>query len=375
MHVTTTGRQLAAAITAARKAVTNYPHGERRAVIRRDGDAAYLVAADGEVQYAEVIGEADAGSPAPVEYVADLTALAALKGAELVTITPGGIIADGARLPVAVADPDYLPAVPDLDAPTVTVEVEGADAADLVAELHGVARAAATGYDARAVLTAVLIADGEAAATDTYRMHVGTVPTVGDGATLIPERAVRAIPARADYAYLAGDQAGQPWPANGPGAFVIRWGTPPRGRTPRRSGIIAGRAVEGPYPNYRGLIPSADELDGVPTVTTTGTLAAAIKPAATAARTLGRFPSVVLGWAEDAPGTVTVEAAGVEGATVTLGTATTGTGGAAFSPTYLGDADAYLGAGADLAVRDDLKSAVGTNGGRTALVMPMRVGS
>jgi hypothetical protein len=37
------------------------------------------------------------------------------------------------------------------------------------------------------------------------------------------------------------------------------------------------------------------------------------------------------------------------------------------------DADAYLGAGAELAVRDALKAAVGTNGGRTALVMPMRV--
>ena len=378
MHVTTTGRALGAAITAARKAVGRTPHGDRRAIIRREGLTAYLVAADGEVTYAEAIGDADPYATA-VGYAVDLDRLAAVKAAELVTITPDGLTADGARMPVTIADADYLPLAPEVDAGAVTVkvEVQGSGAADLVAELHGVTVAAARGSDARPVLTGVIIADGEAAATDTYRMHVGTVPTVGDGSTIIPASVLRAVPVTADYFYLAGDGDGARVGAGSGGrAFYLQWSTPPRGRTPRRSGTITGRAIQGPFPNYRTLIPAAADLDGAPTITATGTVAAAIKPAAAASRAaLGRGPSVVLGWSEDAPGTVTVEAAGAEGVAVALGTATTGTGRVAFNPGYLGDADAYLGEGAVLAVRDGLKAVVGEAGGRTALVMPMRVGS
>ena len=369
MHVTTTGRAIAAAITAARRAVGRTPYGDRRAIIRRDGDAAYLVAADAEVTYAEVIGQADPAA-APMQYVADLDVLPGVKAAELVTITPGAIAADGVRMPVAVADADYLMPAPDLGTVTVTVEVEGAEAAATVADLHGVTVAAASGIDARAVLTGVLIADGAAAATDTYRMHVAAMPTVGDGSTIIPAHVLRALPVTADYLHVEGDGGPAAVGADGGRAFRITWSAPPRGRTPRRSGIITGRTVAGPFPNYRTLIPTADQLDGAPTITTTGTVKAAIAPAAKAGKAAGVNTPVILGWQADAPGAVTVEAGGVA---VALGTATTGTGSIALNPGYLADLDGYLGAGGELVVRDGLKATVGTNGGRTALLMPMRV--
>ena len=369
MHVTTTGRALAAAITAARKAVGRTPHGDRRAIIRRDGDAAYLVAADAETTYAEVIGEADPAA-APVQYVADLTTLPALKGAELVTITPAGITADGVTMPAAIADPDHLPAEREAGTATVTLEAEGSAAADVVAELHGVARAASRDAHGRAVLGVVLIADGYAAATDTYRLHAAEVPTDGDGSALIPEHVIRAIPTGVDYLYLAGDQAGGPVAAPDAGTFLVRWSAPPRGRTPRRTGYLTGYAIAGPYPRWRTLLPAEAELEGAPTITTTGTVKTAIGPAAKAGKAAGANTPVILGWQADAPGTVTAEAGGVA---VALGTATTGTGSIAFNPAYLADLDGYLGAGGELVVRDGLKATIGTNGGRTALLMPMRV--
>ena len=124
MHVTTTGRALAAAITAARRAVGRSWSGDHRAVITRN-DGAYLVASDGEVRYAELVGDADGGA-APVTYIADLATLPALKGAEAVTITPAGITADGVTMPVTIAEADHLPPVPAVEAATVTVPRSGA---------------------------------------------------------------------------------------------------------------------------------------------------------------------------------------------------------------------------------------------------------
>ena len=376
MRASITGRALADAATLARKVLTD--RHRRAAIITAEpvdphGLGAFLAAADGQRFYREVIGTAT-GTVEVAERGAcprvDLDGAAAYRKVGDVTVTPDG---DGFTLAGGVAgrwpamtpaDRDAHPAIgrtyPEVGTPTSRVEVIGPDAADVLAELAAVAAVAASGSDARAVLTAVAITRGEAAATDTYRMRVAAIPAdgpdpiaaSGNYCGLVPADVLRAMPRNVDL--LRVEASAEAWTVE-----VRTVGT--RARPVRRI-TVGGVGIEGPYPNYRRLLPDPAALADAGRFTVPAGMADALDPVRKLAPVMVTATADGLAVAAEDGGTA-----------VAVGTAVAGPVEVAMNGGYLAGMADYL-AGGEVTVRDGLKALVGTAGGRTELVMPMRVG-
>lgn len=373
MRATITGRAIADAATLARKVLTD--RHRRAAIITAEpvephGLGAFLVAADGYRYYREAVGTA-AGTVGGdgIRPTVNLDGAKAYRKVGEVTVTPDG---DGYALAGGVAgrwpamtpaDRDGHPALgrtyPDVGTAVSRLEVIGAEAADVLAELQAVAVVAASGLDARAVLTAVALTAGEACATDTYRMRIAAVPAEGPDPIaasgnycgLVPADVVRAMPGRVDL--LRVEASAEAWTVE-----VRTVGTRTK---PVRRITVGGYGIEGPYPNYRGLLPDPASLEDAGRFTVPAGMADALAPVRKLA------PAMVTATADG----LTVGAP--DGSTaVAVGTAVAGPVEVAMNGGYLAGMVDYL-AGGEVTVRDAMRPLVGTAGGRTELLMPMRV--
>lgn len=320
------------------------------------------------------------------------------RGPVEVTTSDGGLrfAADGVHLGATVPDTGdtdlQIRAWPhNALTSTYAVKVEAdyaGQAADVgrsaVEALQGVAEAAARGGDARAVLTAVALhADGTAAATDTYRLHVADLQVEAGPDTphapeaLVPAYVLQAIPAAKVQGFRLGaiprgiaDGTRSGW------GMVVRlhYG----GRVNPVQVVIDanGPTVEGPYPNYRALIPG--HHPDTPAPMGTYVLPDGMAEAVKAVQAKG---PLAVRWSDGAD-VVTLQACRMDyrnavelaedSATAALGTATTGAADLVLQGAYLAPAARFVGAGATVAVRDSWKAVAMTGNGRTALVMPMR---
>jgi hypothetical protein len=363
--LTTDGRALADAATLGRKLTDP---ARRVAHLTAADGRAELVVGDGTTGIVEVVGHASAIDGVRVAIAVDLDQLRTMRKVGDVTIRDtGGVWTMTATATSEGVTSSVTSSLSDLvgEAPTwpsfrderdpLTVDVRGGEAAEVADALRSVARACG-GRDARDVLTHVALRDGEAAATDTYRLNVATIPVVGDGEALIPAAWIATIPARGvDRLTIVAE--------GGDGATTeVTYRATSRSRT--RIVTIVGRVNPGPFPNYRSLIPTPDQLTDAATLVIRPSLGDVVEP-------LGDHRTPVVLTLGDAPDTVTL--AGSEGRTATYGTATTGTMTVAANPAYLADLVEHVGDGATLAIRDGLRAMLATGEGRTTLLMPMRV--
>jgi len=341
----------------------------------------------------EVDGVIRGGGTLPEDVVARI---AAAKGALQVEADADGVVrfsAGGVHLGSTVgiatvaepmqADPRrYLK-----DPAAIRVEADYYGQADGIGrraaeDLQGVAVAAASGRDARAVLTAIALDADGAAATDTYRLHVAELqvevgPDVQPRAeVLIPAYVITAVEASKVRGFRVGGI-----PA---GIGSGRFGMVARldyGTARNRVEVLVhveGPTIAGPYPNWRALMQGAEQ--GV----TVGSYVIPDGMAATV-RTLRRSGPVVVGW-DDRSNVVEVAVAdqppyGSGPITVpedapmaAMGTATTGMAEVILNAAYLHDAARFAGVGAEVGVRDGLKAIRFGGTTRTALLMPMRAG-
>ena len=375
--VHTTGRALADAATLIRKLAGR--DAAARLIVTGDGRA--IVEAVGhDVGIAEVVGTGTRPDGGRAAYAADLDGWRKLRKAGEVTIRDHG---QGATMTVgatsegvtatitsALDEAGELPAWPAFpgEREPITVDARGPLADGVAASLRSVAEAAARDTYAREVLRSVNLSPGEAAATDSYRLNLGPIPTdpapgEGHASGLIPAAWVRAIPRRGveRLTIVAEDGAGKD-----AGAcelhMLVRVG---RGQTSYlRDVTVEGRTAPGPFPNYGALLPDASDDDV--TLILTDELADVLA---------------------SMTGPTTVEVGGPVGQTVTLtdpsgvratiGTATVGALDVAVNPDFLADLVDHVGAGTTLRLRDGLRAMVATSEAseRTTLLMPMRVPS
>ena len=245
---------------------------------------------------------------------------------------------------------------------------------DEVSRLTTVAKAAGDG-DARAVLTAIAITangdgTGEAVATDTYRMHVAKLARVSGRAgdpVLIPAD-VAAIAAkngkRGAFFYLTAD--GKRYSA----AFAAVAGTKNARRVTWYR--VTGYSVEGPYPDYRKLIPDAGSAAATWTVAdTAGTASvlAAFRNREHSAAVLTPSGSAVAVSATFRDGSKRDAIAPIVPDSDTIGLDAF----VAFNPSYAADALTHAGDSATIRLRDSLRAAVIEGENAYALLMPMRV--
>jgi len=355
--ITTDGRALADAASLARKLTIR--HAVRAELTVVDGRAE-LVATDGATGIVEVVGTGSAPDGVRVALAADLDALRKLRRAGDVTIREGRdgftMTADGVTSPVAEAG--ELPAWPRFaaEADAVAVDVRGDDAVEVAATLRSVARAAASDADARAILTYVALREGEAAATDTYRMNVAEVPAVGDphAVGLVPASWLAAIPSRGvtRLGVVASEAKGDQL-----GTAEVTFTTSTRNRT--RDVTIVGPTTYGPFPNYRSLMPA--EASGTVVTIPDGL-----------GDVLGRMARpVTVGLGADE-----LVLTDPHGVTASVGTAIApaldGPDAVDLDPAYLDQLVEHVGPGATVRVRDGLRALVAEADGRTTLLMPMR---
>lgn len=363
--ITTDGRTLADAATLARKLTDA---ARRVATLTIADGRAELVVGDGTTGVVEVIGHGSADPATRVAIAVDVDDLRGMRKVGDVTIRDAGGVwimtavgtAEGVTSSVTstlldlVGEVPTWPSFPDAVDPVV-VDVRGDEAASVADALRSVARAAASGSWAREVLTTVAIGDGEAVATDTYRLNVAEVPTDPDSGptALVPAAWIAAIPARGVDRLTITAESGESRDA---GAAELTYRVTTRGRT--RRVVITGRTTPGPFPNYRALIPSADDRTASLTIPT-GIGDVVRRMTAPVTMTVGETDGVVT--FSDVSGTV-----------ASMGTATTGTVTVAANGDFLRDLADHVGPGATLSLRDGLRAMVAEGDGRRTLLMPMR---
>jgi hypothetical protein len=304
--------------------------------------------------------------------------------------------ADGVHLGATVPDTADLQRVawphPALTS-TYAVKVEadyghhGPEVARAAVEaLQGVAEAAARGSDARAVLTAVALhADGTAAATDSYRLHVADVQVEAGPDTphhpeaLVPAYVLQAIPSGKVQGFRLGaiphgiaDGTRSGW------GMVVRLHYGGKANPVQVVIDANGPTVEGPYPGWRALVPDLQADAAWQAPIGTYVLPDGMPEAVKAVQARG---PLAVRWSAGAD-LVTMQACRMDyrnavelaedSATASLGTATTGSADVVLQGAYLAPAARFVGAGATVAVRDSWKAVAMTGTGRTALVMPMR---
>jgi hypothetical protein len=255
-----------------------------------------------------------------------------------------------------------------------------------VEALQGVAEAAARGSDARAVLTAVALhADGTAAATDSYRLHVADVQVEAGPDTphhpeaLVPAYVLQAIPSGKVQGFRLGaiphgiaDGTRSGW------GMVVRLHYGGKANPVQVVIDANGPTVEGPYPGWRALVPDLQADAAWQAPIGTYVLPDGMPEAVKAVQARG---PLAVRWSAGAD-LVTMQACRMDyrnavelaedSATASLGTATTGSADVVLQGAYLAPAARFVGAGATVAVRDSWKAVAMTGTGRTALVMPMR---
>ena len=272
-----------------------------------------------------------------------------------------------AKFKVRRLQADDFPAMPALedDAPRGTVK------ADALARLVSqVGRAAATGDDARAVLTGVnLEASGGrlvAAATDTYRLAARSLAFEDaiEGEAIVPVRALQEV------ARAAGEVGGTVTVILGEGQVSFLLGEHDERR-------LTSRLIEGPFPNYRSLLPDGSEVE---VLVERAALTEALQRVAVVASAQTNTP-VLLAFGEDS---VDIQASNQEAGDASEQLAADVTGGPleiAFNPAYL--LSGLEATGTDTVrfeLRDGLRAAVlrphaedGEVDDLTYLLMPMRV--
>jgi hypothetical protein len=255
-----------------------------------------------------------------------------------------------------------------------------------VEALQGVAEAAARGGDARAVLTAVALhADGTAAATDTYRLHVADMQVEAGPDTphapeaLVPAYVLQAIPSGKVQGFRLGaiphgiaDGTRSGW------GMVVRLHYGGKANPVQVMIDANGPTVAGPYPGWRALVPDLQADAAWQAPIGTYVLPEGMPEAVKAVQAKG---PMAVRWSDGAD-VVTLQACRMDyrnavelaedSATAALGTATTGAADLVLQGAYLAPAARFVGAGATVAVRDSWKAVALTGTGRTALVMPMR---
>ena len=360
----TDGRALADAASLARKLTAAH----RVATLTIADGRAELVVGDGLTGVVEVIGHGSADPATRVAIAVDLDDLRTMRNVGEVTIRDTGagwsMTATGERDGVTSSVTSTLadltrevptwPTFPGVADPVV-VDVRGDEAAAVADALRSVARAADTTSYGREVLRHVLVGDGEAVATDTYRLNLATIPTDGGVPALVPAAWLAAIPARGvDRLTIVGEAGTRSDHLDGAAELTYRVTT--RNRTRRVT--IVGRITGAPFPNYRALIPAEDDR------TATVTIPAGIGDI------VRRMTAPVTMSVGEVADLVTLTDA--HGSTATIGTATTGTVEVAANGAYLRDLADHVGPGATLAMRDGLRAMIATGEGRTTLLMPMR---
>jgi DNA polymerase III sliding clamp (beta) subunit (PCNA family) len=242
------------------------------------------------------------------------------------------------------------------------------------ARLASVLKASGNG-DARAVLASVAITangngSGEAVATDTYRMHATQLERVSGTATdtyILP----------ADVAALAaksGKFGIHVYRTHEGKRFAITFGTDAGPKAAKRGTFfrVTGYFVEGPYPNYRSLIPDADSALARWTVADasgTADVLAAFRNTENAPAILTPSGSAVAVSAAFRDGTKRDAIAPMHPDGDAIGPDAS----IAFNPAYFADALRHAGNGATVRLRDGLKAAVIEGEHAYALLMPMRV--
>jgi DNA polymerase-3 subunit beta len=250
----------------------------------------------------------------------------------------------------------------DATAPRGTVK------ADALARLVGqVGRAAAVGDDARAVLTGVSLEASEgrlvAAATDTYRLAARSLAFEDaiEGEAIVPVRALQEV------ARAAGEVGGTVTVVLGTGQVSFLLGD----RT------LTSRLIEGPFPNYRSLLPDSSE---VTVVLERAALTEALQRVAVVASAQTNTP-VLLSFSADG---LELQASNQEAGDASEQLAAEVDGGAmeiAFNPAYLlAGLEATGTERIRFELRDGLRAAVirphdpdGEVDDLTYLLMPMRV--
>lgn len=253
-----------------------------------------------------------------------------------------------------------------------------------VEALQGVAEAASRGSDARAVLSAVALhADGTAAATDTYRLHVADVKVEAGPDTphhpeaLVPAHVLQAIPSAKVHGFRLGavpDAAN----ANGGYGMVARLHYGGKANPVQVVIDAHGPTVPGPFPRWRALVPDLQTDAAWQAPIGTYVMPEGMPEAVKAVQAKG--PTAVR-WSEGVD-LVTLQACRMDyrnavelaedSATAAIGTATTGAAEVVLQGAYLAPAARFVGVGATVEVRSATKAVAMTGTGRTALVMPMR---
>ena len=327
------------------------------ATLRRFGnvDATASVAATGPITagtaYVDAAALADAIGKAkgPITIAIEGGRLTVRAGSATASVP----LADGADVPARDAN-DYVTAA-------VIADSE-------LPRLRSVAQASGDG-GARAVLHAVAIEvtdgeNGEAVATDTYRMHVAKLRNV-HRPLLIPADVIAAATVKgAGCVAIYVTEDGSRFAAT----YTVMKGSAKRGYAFYVR--VTGAAIEGPYPNYRSLIPAPEDA----TTTWTVTDAAGTADVLAAFRNTKNVPAIMaaLGSA------VAITAQHPDGRRDAIAPMSVGIDDAiplevAFNPSYFRDATLHAGDGATVYLRDGLKAAVIDNGDAYALIMPMRV--
>jgi DNA polymerase-3 subunit beta len=237
-----------------------------------------------------------------------------------------------------------------------------------------VAGAAASGSDARAVLASVAIrangdGSGEAVATDTYRMHVARLSRVEGAAdlTVILPADVIATATKVATNFVTIEANGTDYYR---ASFLVEKGTKKATRITYFT--VAGKCIEGPYPNYRSLIPDADSAEArwsVADAAGTANVLAAFGNKENTPALLTPSGSAVAVSATFRDGTKrdAIAPMNPDGDTIGLDEAI------AFNPSYFAAALRHAGDGSTVRLRDGLKSAIVEGEHAYALVMPMRV--
>lgn len=227
-----------------------------------------------------------------------------------------------------------------------------------------VAHAAARNGD-RPVLASVLLRNGRAVATDTFRMAAERIADT-DVEAVVPLHVVEAVTAKGvdgvgiavGDGYVHASYRVAVGPARSRETFRVR---------------VAVPLLEGTYPGLEGILPADLSAANAVMAATDTAAVRELGKVAGGKRKLGTFPTALTVDGSAWRGTVTAGAVTAD-RTVAILDVTGEIPPVAVNASYLADALDYVGDGAALHVRDGLKAiAMGTaDGSRMALVMPMR---
>jgi DNA polymerase III sliding clamp (beta) subunit (PCNA family) len=241
--------------------------------------------------------------------------------------------------------------------------------------VRSVAGAAANGRDARAVLTSVAITangngTGEASATDTYRLHVTRLERVSGSADvtrILPADVIAtATKASTNFVQVEVSEDGAYFRVK----FLTEGGTKRARRTTFFT--VAGRTIEGPYPNYRSLVPDAADANARWSISD----AAGTADVIAAFRNKEHSPAILAPAGSAVAVSMTYRDGAKRDAIAPMATDSDTIGldaFVAFNPTYFAEGVQHSGDGATVHLRDASKAAVIEGEHGYALVMPMRV--